>query len=604
MQSGVGLPESSFPPPPCRPSPWAVNGVSLASGTEGASFSGVVAWIHDDDLNTDPSKYTAQITWGDGVVTSGTVTVRDGCSDFNVSGTHWYTEDPTMTVSVSVTDTDGSTGSATSTASVTDLALTAASPLGPGYGWLYAASGSQFSGQIATFIGLFSGENPSDMTVSIDWGDGQTSSGTAGTGGTISGTHTYGWGGIFPVRATVTDPSSPTNSVTCTANAYVVYVPIGPPEGPGLLPGDSIPNFGASAVSPENGNLQVSLPLDYRQSVPSSLDASAGLGGTPALVYNSDTVNVRPIIEADWSSSSADAVPTQIQTQLTWNNGTPQSWQTYGTTGHSAGDVYVFDSQVASAVTTSGFYPWTFEIKATEPDSTTRDVVINGSSYVLVNGSSDPFGYGWSVAGLESLVAVTGGAVLVDGSGTNRLFLSAGGNNYNSPPFDFGTLVKNVDTSYTYTTKDQVKWNFDSSGRLTSVVDPHNLTLTYSYSGSNLTQVASPDGGLTTFTYSGGLLQSITEPGGRIVTVSIDASNNVTGITDSAGGLRTLSYDSVHRLTNDRWAPLNATYTYDSNNGELSQIDRGGGATLTVIPHNVQGLYMSASGQMPPVRGA
>jgi hypothetical protein len=61
---------------------------------------------------------------------------------------------------------------------------------------------------------------------------------------------------------------------------------------------------------------------------------------TTYLVYNSDTVNVHPILQTLLASDPNGSVPTQIQAQLTWNNGTPQSWVTFATTGHSAGDVY------------------------------------------------------------------------------------------------------------------------------------------------------------------------------------------------------------------------------------------------------------------------
>ena len=53
----------------------------------------------------------------------------------------------------------------------------------------------------------------------------------------------------------------------------------------------------AASVAPNTGTLSVSLPLDFSQSQDGSLDDSAGFGITPALVYDSDRVNVRPIGE-------------------------------------------------------------------------------------------------------------------------------------------------------------------------------------------------------------------------------------------------------------------------------------------------------------------
>src|SRR5439155_27279972 len=107
------------------------------------------------------------------------------------------------------------------------------------------------------------------------------------------------------------------------------------------------------------------------------------------------TVSVQPIVEATFASDPGGAVPSQIQAQLTWNGGSPQGWVTFGTTGHSAGDVYDLAVQDSSAVTSTGIYTWSIEVKATVSGSTI-DRTYSGNAYVVVNGSSDAFGQGWS----------------------------------------------------------------------------------------------------------------------------------------------------------------------------------------------------------------
>jgi hypothetical protein len=47
--------------------------------------------------------------------------------------------------------------------------------------------------------------------------------------------------------------------------------------------------------------------------------------------------------------------------------------------------------------------------------------------------------------------------------------------------------------------------------------------------------------------------------------------------------------DVTHKLTNDKFGPLNTTFTYDSTYGELTNIDRGGGANLTVTAESLVG---------------
>src|SRR5262249_6993102 len=146
---------------------------------------------------------------------------------------------------------------------------------------------------------------------------------------------------------------------------------------------------------------------------PASLDASVGLAGQPALVYNGDTVNVHPIIETLFQvdpTNPTNNVPTEIKVQLTWNKGTPQNWVTFSTTGHSDGDVYLLDVQAANTVTQTRSYPWKIEVQATLQDSSVIHFIHTGSTLVVVNDnplSPNPFGNGWSLAGVDQLLTDT-----------------------------------------------------------------------------------------------------------------------------------------------------------------------------------------------------
>ena len=92
---------------------------------------------------------------------------------------------------------------------------------------------------------------------------------------------------------------------------------------------------------------------------------------------------------------------------------------------------------------------------------------------MVANGPSDPYGQGWSVGGTAQLVPDgKGGFFWVDGDGGSRDFQAGNGTTFVSPPNDFGTLVKNGNGTFTYTDPQQVKWNFNSQGQLTSIVQP------------------------------------------------------------------------------------------------------------------------------------
>lgn len=179
------------------------------------------------------------------------------------------------------------------------------------------------------------------------------------------------------------------------------------------------------------------------------------------------------------------------------------------------------------------------------------------------------------------------GALLVYGSGAYpRYFTQNLDGSFTSPPDDFGTLVQNGDGTFTYTAKNQLKWNFDSSGLLKTVVDPHNLATTLTYSAGLLSTIQMPDGGITTFSFTdtGSRLRTITEPGNRVVTLSHDASGNLTGLTDSDGRRGTFTYDSGHHLTSESWGVAQATFSWDSTNGRLTGGDRGSGTTFSAVP--------------------
>jgi YD repeat-containing protein len=347
--------------------------------------------------------------------------------------------------------------------------------------------------------------------------------------------------------------------------------------------------FGTGEVSPYTGNLRLEQPFDVNRG------GSVQVGGSLALAYNSATVDVRPIMEVTFPTNSAEGVPTQIEGRLNWNNGGYGSWITFGTSGHSAGDTYLLSFQVGTAVTSTGVYTWQAEVKASFSNNTTLTRSASGRRIVIANGSSSSFGHGWSVAGLDKLTSVTGGVLWVYGSGGGRYFESAGSGSFINPPDDFGVLTQSqVDSTYTYTAKDQVKTYFDSSGYLSKVVDPNSFTRTFTYSSNRISTITEPDGAVGTFSYDGSnKLSKIEAPGSRTVTVTVNASGDLTNLTNPDSGLRTFTYDSAHRLTNDKWGALNGTFAYDSANGTLSTVTLDASTYLSVSPLIEQGLATS-----------
>ena len=382
-------------------------------------------------------------------------------------------------------------------------------------------------------------------------------------------------------------------SLTQTVNAAVNWLLTAAPAAPDPKQGVLVP-VGSASVSPLSGALMRGVPIDGNQHDVCKCGCcdrcQAGLAPL-ALLYNSSTVNVKPVIQVSLASDFCAAVPSQIQAQLTWN-GTPQGTMTYATTGHSSGDIYSLPLQVSSAVSASGIYPWSVAVAATV-GTMVYNRTASGVLPVVVN-SSSPFGAGCSLAGTQSLLVGSAGVAMVDNSTGGFRYFVGTGPSYTSPANDQGTLVQNMDGSYTYTSKDQIKTNFDSTGRMTSQVDPHGLAQSLAYF-SPLKTITQPDGGVVTFSYNvSNLLAWVEQPGGFFLTFSYDGSNNLIGLVDAAGGIYTFAYDGSNRLINEQVGPLNTTYGYASD-GTLNTINRGLGSVTTITAEATQGLSASTA---------
>jgi PKD repeat protein len=199
--------------------PLTASGLAI-SATEGASFSGTVASFTDANPAATSGDFSAVITWGDGTTSAGTVTANPA-GGFLVSGSHTYGEEGPFQLSVSITDV-GSGATAGSTASVADAPLTAAGLA------VSATEGASFSGTVASFTDANPAATSGDFSAVITWGDGTTSAGTVTAnpagGFLVSGSHTYGEEGSFPVSVSISDAGG--SSATAGSTASVADAPL------------------------------------------------------------------------------------------------------------------------------------------------------------------------------------------------------------------------------------------------------------------------------------------------------------------------------------------------------------------------------------------
>jgi hypothetical protein len=212
------------------------------NSTEGAVFTGAVATFTDPNTSATAAEYSATIDWGDlSAPSAGTIGGSGG--NFTVSGVHTYAEEGTYTVTVTITDVDitTNTAKATSTANVTDAALTAKPACS-------ATSLLSYNGPTATFTDAASPFGTlSDFSATINWGDGTTTAGTVtgADGGpyTVSGSHTYATTGNFLITTTINDVGGSTVTTSCNTLGFTFA-----PGGGSFVIGDKNAAIGTSVT--------------------------------------------------------------------------------------------------------------------------------------------------------------------------------------------------------------------------------------------------------------------------------------------------------------------------------------------------------------------
>jgi hypothetical protein len=156
-----------------------VTGSFAFAAVEGnLSASQTVATFTDPAGPEAVGNYAAQIDWGDGSMSAGSIAFDPATQVFSVNGAHTYAEDGSDRLTVTIAHETASTVVVMSTATVADAPLSFGASSAPA-----AAEGVAFSGAIASFID--SNPNPplSDFSAMIQWGDGASSSGSVSIAG-------------------------------------------------------------------------------------------------------------------------------------------------------------------------------------------------------------------------------------------------------------------------------------------------------------------------------------------------------------------------------------------------------------------------------------
>lgn len=196
----------------------AVGGFTILAVEGAPSASETVATFTDPASAGPLANYSAQIDWGDGKTSAGTLSLNSTSGVFTVQGAHTYAEQGADAIKVTIHHATAPDVAADSSAAVTDPAVVATA------GATFQATAGAALGvrTVATFIDPAGAEAISNYSAQIDWGDATTSPATLASG-PASGTfvaqadHTYAQPGTYAITVSIAHSAADTVRVNDTA---------------------------------------------------------------------------------------------------------------------------------------------------------------------------------------------------------------------------------------------------------------------------------------------------------------------------------------------------------------------------------------------------
>jgi len=192
------------------------------------------------------------------------------------------------------------------------------------------------------------------------------------------------------------------------------------------------------------------------------------------------------------------------------------------------------------------------------------------------------FGYGWSTMVDESLT--TQGPLLMQLKMPDGQLIYLGRTSTAEPwvpkqPLDFhGQLVRNVDNTYTLTLKDGGVHQFNANGKLVSITDRNNNTISLSYDAN-------------------GKPVTITDAAGRTVTLTYGGDGYVSAISDSTGTIATYGHWFWGILENVTYADgsqFNFSEAFVGNSVYMASMTDALGNVLEAHTYDSQGRALTS----------
>ena len=176
--------------------------------------------------------------------------------------------------------------------------------------------------------------------------------------------------------------------------------------------------------------------------------------------------------------------------------------------------------------------------------------------------------------------SVTGNASVTYPDGHTLTYGYSGGH-YNSPNMVYDTFINNADGTFSLKLQSKTVYQYNSAGRLASIIDRNNNATKIQYNTSgNITQATGTSGKKINFTYEDGKISEITDPIGRTIKYLYDTTGNLVQVKGIGGGIIKYEYGpyGIISITDENNKKF-ITNEYDTNRRVIRQLDENGNET-------------------------
>ncbi len=233
--------------------------------------------------------------------------------------------------------------------------------------------------------------------------------------------------------------------------------------------------------------------------------------------------------------------------------------------------------------------------------------------------TNGPFGFGWQSSAQVGLSenGTTGVVTVTQENGSTSIFTPTSGGNYSSSSYTDAVLTKQTGVGWTFVRGVNTTMQFNTAGKLLTIKDPNDETVTYGYNGAGQPTSITGGGGRTlTLTWTGSNITAVSDSSTptRTVNYHYNAAGEMDWFTDVAGSKTSFTYDASHRMLTMRDPRNNlasgtadVVNTYDTTGRIATQTDRNGksttfeysptsGSTVVTDPIGNKTLYAYSAG--------